>query len=605
MQTKQIIYLLLALVAGLAAGYFLFGGTSDNRQEAHQHGESSSDKAGAKSTIWTCSMHPQIQQDEPGDCPLCGMELIPLASGNATDPSVLTMTEAAIAMARVRTFKVGATLPEKIEDGDFKVAMQQREAMIQLSGRLAPDERTTSIEVSEYGGRVERLFVSFPGQQVKAGQRIATIYSPDIVVAQEEFLQALAFEEVNPAVVAAARSKLSNLEVTDEQIARLEQSGEVIKDFPVFADEAGTILSMQREVGQYIQPGAALYTYTDLDQLWALFDAYEKDLARIRVGDKITIEVPSLPGQTFGARVSFIDPIIDPQTRTAAVRAEINNRSGRLKPQMFINGSIELSSAAKKGRGAEQDEALIVPKTAVLWTGPRSVVYVELPDTEVPTYQFREVALGERTDNGYRILDGLEAGESVVINGVFQIDAAAQLNNKASMINRDVLIAGRAPEATTTMDIPDYHQETPEQFRKQLGAVVSAYLPIKDELVATNLVGEALIKPLQTAIAAVDMSLVKGEAHRYWMAQLEAMEAHLEQLASGADVAAQRQQFYFLSQSLINALTAFGVSGEYYVQYCPMAFENTGASWLSNEQQIRNPYFGDLMLKCGSVTAEL
>jgi Cu(I)/Ag(I) efflux system membrane fusion protein len=274
MNTRTIIYLIGAVVLGLLAGYFLFGGSPEVMGEHAGHDHATMDKGGEEAQIWTCSMHPQIQQDGPGDCPLCGMDLIPLETGNSTDPAVLTMTEAAVAMARVRTVVVGDLSPGPFrsaaasggpeERGDE--AGETRQNSIQLAGRLAPDERTAAVEVSEFGGRVERLFVSFSGEQVRAGQRIATVYSPDLVVAQEELLQAKRFADVNPDLVAAARAKLRNLEVTDEQIAELDESGEVISNFPIYADRSGTILETKAEVGEYVKAGGALYTYTNLSK---------------------------------------------------------------------------------------------------------------------------------------------------------------------------------------------------------------------------------------------------------------------------------------------------------------------------------------------------
>jgi Cu(I)/Ag(I) efflux system membrane fusion protein len=149
--------------------------------------------------------------------------------------------------------------------------------------------------------------------------------------------------------------------------------------------------------------------------------------------------------------------------------------------------------------------------------------------------------------------------------------------------------------------VPDYREETPNTFREQLGKLVEAYLPLKERMVATELADETLLTPLRETLAKVDMMQVKGDAHVYWMKQMEAMEAHANTLLKKDDVETQREQFGFLSQAMINALTAFGVDGTYYVQYCPMAFDNAGANWLSNEEQIRNPYFGDMMLKCGTV----
>lgn len=605
MNTKTIIYLLVALTLGLLGGYLLFGGSNlspgpspEERGDMTSMGDHDHDEA----EIWTCSMHPQIQQDGPGDCPLCGMDLIPLETGNSTDPAVLTMTEAAVALARVETVTVGNT-------GAAAGAMRgtKERGTLTLTGRLAPDERTAAVEVSEYGGRIERLFVSFGGEPVRAGQRIATVYSPDLVVAQEELIQAKNFADVNPELVAAARAKLRNLKVTDEQIAKLEESGEVVENFPVYADRSGTILETKAEVGEYVKPGGALYTYTNLSRLWALFDAYEADLARISVGDPVAFTVPSRPGETYQARVTFIDPVINPTTRTAALRAEVSNRRGRLKPEMFIEGTVTVTPADGPRSPGSQGPAdgMTVPRSAVLWTGERSVVYVAIPDTEVPTYEFREVILGERVGDGYQVTAGLEAGDEVVVQGAFQLDAAAQLNNKASMMNRDVVVAGREAEAPTAEAIPDYREETPEAFREQLGKVVEAYLPLKDRMVATETADAALLAPFGEALAGMDMGLVSGAAHDYWMQQLAALRGHADALAERTDVDAQREQFGYLSRALINALTAFGVNGDYYVQHCPMAFDNAGADWISDDEQIRNPYFGDLMLKCGMVTDEL
>ena len=604
MKTRTILYIVGALALGLLAGYLLFGGKEMTGDEhaGHDHATISAD---TEAQIWTCSMHPQIQQDGPGDCPLCGMDLIPLETGNSTDPAVLTMTEAAVAMARVRTVEVGSSASD--DEGADASALGVEGAGLKLSGRLAPDARTAAVEVSEFGGRIERLFVSFAGERVRAGQRIATVYSPDLVVAQEELLQAKKFADVNPELVAAARAKLLNLEVTEEQVAELESTGEVISNFPVYADRSGTILETKAEVGEYVKAGGALYTYTNLSNLWVLFDAYEEDLARISVGDGVSFSVNSRPGESYTARVTFIDPVLDLTTRTAAVRAEVRNRGGRLKPGMFVEGRILVGdrSADESGLAPASADELLVPRSAVLWTGERSVVYVELPDAAVPTYEFREVTVGERVGDGYRITAGLAAGERVVFNGAFQIDASAQLNNKASMMNRDVLIQGREAEEVTALAIPNYRDETPEAFREQLGKVVEAYLPLKDQMVATETAGEALVATLRDALSNVNMSLVQDEAHMYWMQQLEAIGSHASTLLKKDDVAAQREQFGFLSQALINALTAFGVSGDYYVQHCPMAFDNAGADWLSDEEQVRNPYFGDLMMSCGYVKTEI
>ncbi len=585
MKVQTLLYILFAVLVGIFAGYLLFNGTGEPVADAHDHAAEDSTAAGEE-TIWTCSMHPQIQRNESGDCPICGMDLIPLGSGNSTDPTVLTMTEAAVALARVRSTVIGQGNDETNSAG----------SNLRLTGSLASDDRTAAVQSVNYGGRLEGLLVTFPGEQVRAGQRIATIYSPDLVVAQEELLEARKLEALSPDLVVAARNKLRNYKLSDEQIAEVESTGEVVSNFPVYAERGGTVLDIRARVGDYVQAGAALYTLTNLDRLWALFDAYERNLSSIRVGDRVTFSVASLPDETFSARVTFIDPLINPATRTATIRAEVNNSRGRLKPEMFITGTINTTRKATVGN----DEPLTVPKTAVLWTGNRSVVYVTVPDAAVPTYQFREITLGEPTGTNYRVVSGLEAGESVVTNGAFSIDAAAQLNNQLSMMNRDVVIQGREAAAVTTLVLPDYSSQTSADFREQLARVAEVYLPLKDKMVAGTLATEVTLTPIRAALSEVDMSLVKDDAHLYWMERLKALNTHLAGVAGAKDIAEQRKQFSFLSQALINTLTAFGTEGTLFVQHCPMAFDGEGANWLSESVAIRNPYFGDAMLTCGS-----
>ncbi len=357
------------------------------------------------------------------------------------------------------------------------------------------------------------------------------------------------------------------------------------------------MLEVRARVGDYVMAGETLYTLTNLSQLYALFDAYEGDLSRIREGNRVSFTVASLPEQTFTARVTFIDPLIDPQTRTATIRAEVSNRSGRLKPQMFIRGTLAPAAARPKAN----NEELMVPKSAVLWTGERSVVYVELASTEVPTYQFREVELGPSMGDGCAVLSGLEAGERVVTNGAFQLDAAAQLRNQSSMMNRDVIVQGREVGEVTAMVLPNYREETPNVFRQQLSALTKSYLPIKERMVASQVADDVLLQSLRQGLTQVDMSLVKDEAHQYWMEQMDALSTHLDGVADAASVEEQQERLRFLSQALINTLTAFGVADDtFYVQHCPMAFDGAGANWLSEEAAIRNPYYGEAMLTCGS-----
>ncbi len=607
----------LALALGLLGLSFWLGAALFSPSGSHAPRSESNNQPTDQpnNQTWTCSMHPQIQRDEPGDCPICGMDLIPMAQNLNADPTILTMSPAAVAMARVQTSAVRASLTATDE------ASAAAGGTLTLSGRLSTDERLAAVQSAHVAGRIERLFVNFEGERVRAGQALATIYSPELITAQRELIEALKFRELNPALLEASRQKLRNLKISSAEIAEIEASGEVRTSFTVKADQTGVVIDQRVKLGDYVMPGEPLMMVTRLDQLWVLLDAYEGDFANIRIGDRISFTTPAVPGQTFTARVSFIDPLIDPQTRTATIRAEVSNPGGVLKPEMFVRAELStrtpkvMGAAAVAGtyRGAPGAEPgsrapLYVPATAILWTGKRSVAYVEVPDAEVPSYEFREVTLGQRSGESYAVVEGLRLGERVVTHGAFSIDAAAQLNNQFSMMNRNVRIEGAKQTGVVTggvseVALPDYRLETPDKFKTELAAVAKTYLAVKDALVAGNATAvSTVIKGFGESLQTVDMALLKGDAHLYWMQQLGALQTHSKDLAKASVLADQREQFGYLSQAIINTLKVFGVSGPtLYVDHCPMAFDGKGANWVSAQEGIKNPYYGDAMLKCGSV----
>lgn len=574
---KNILILLAAVPVligiGLGAGYLLFG--NETTPAGHDH--SAEAKTTATEEIWTCSMHPQIRQNEPGLCPICEMDLIPLEANTSNDPLVLEMTEEAVKLASIETTRIGST--------------GTAEKSFTLSGKIKADERLTASQVAHIPGRIEKLFVTFTGEQVRQGQKLATLYSPDLVSAQQELLEALKLKNVNAELLEAARKKLTYWKIPADQIQAIEESGKIQETFTVTADASGIVTNRSVAIGDYVKRGEVLFDLISLDRVWVLFDAYEEDLGSIKVGDRIEFTTPAVPNRIFSTRISFIDPLIDPATRVASLRGELRNTGNVLKPEMFVRGTLQAQLSA--------NEQLLVPKTAVLWTGPRSVVYVKMPDADIPSFQFREVELGERIGNNYLVESGLEAGEEVVTYGNFSIDAAAQLNNQASMMNRKVLLEGADQQPMTA----DYTESTPVTFKKQLASVTQSYLVLKDALVATDKIqASKSATQLLEKLTQVDMSLLKGDAHNYWMEQLAALQAHSQKIAALEEVVEQRQQFDFLSQALIKTIKTFGVSeGTYYIQHCPMAFDDSGADWISNVEAIRNPYFGDRMLKCGIV----
>ena len=563
--------LVVTLLLGIGLGYVFFHAPKVSASvptAAHDH---SQDEA-----VWTCSMHPQIRQGEPGDCAICGMDLIQLSENTSSDPLVLEMTEAAVQLAQIETTVIGA------------LAKAQKSRA--LSGKIHADERLASSQVAHIPGRIEKLYVSFTGEAIQKGQKLASIYSPELVTAQRELLEALTLKATNPNLVEAAKKKLSLWKISEEQILAIEESGEIQEKFTLRADASGVVTNKRVAVGDHLKQGAVLFDLVNLSRVWVLFDAYEEDLTHIKKGDEIAFTTPAIPNQVFKTKISFVDPVIDPATRTASLRGEISNRNGLLKPEMFVRGTLE-----SQIRG---DQQVLIPKSAVLWTGKRSVVYVKIPDTAIPSYRFQEIDLGERVGDAYLVLEGLTIGDEVVTNGSFTIDAAAQLNNQQSMMNRKVLVKAEEMPA-----IPNYLATTPAAFKQQLSTLVSRYLPLKDALVLTDADAAALeLATFLQELAKVDMTLLSGDASDYWGEQQQALTAHGEKIKTLREVEAQRRQFSFLSTALIQAVQAFGTSEEtLYIQHCPMALDDTGADWLSTESAIRNPYFGDKMMKCGTV----
>lgn len=419
---SRFLQLFLMLLAGLLLGWIFFRDSG-----GHRHGENGAGGGGIGSVqetaIYTCSMHPQIRQEGPGQCPLCGMDLTPVAprkkESGPSDPYIHAMSAEAAALANVQTIRV-----------DYAAPVHQ----ISLSGKIAVNERNLSSITANFSGRIERLYIDYTGQQVKKGQKLATIYSPELITAQKELLEAARGKAANPVLYNAVREKLRLWKITDSQINAIEAAGETTPQLDIFSEVSGTVLNRGFASGDFISKGSVLFEIADLSRVWVMLDAYESDLAWVRVGEKITFTVASLPGREFSSTVAFVDPLVNPGTRTASVRAEVANPGLVLKPDMFVKATVSAITA-------DRENTLRIPKSAVLWTGERSVVYVDVSTVDVstddnPAFEMREITLGARSGDHYIVASGLRPGEKVVVNGVFAIDAAAQLSGNYSMMNR-------------------------------------------------------------------------------------------------------------------------------------------------------------------------
>jgi len=556
--SNKIALLSLTLLIGVLLGWG-FSALTSPKPDAHAHAEGE-----GLPSIWTCSMHPQIRLPEKGDCPICGMDLIPAdqESAGTSNSQAFQMTPEALALAQVQTIVVGG--------------MQAKKELV-LSGKLQADERESASLTAKFPGRIEKLFVTFTGEQVKAGQRIATIYSPELLTAQKELLEASKTKATFPQLYQASKDKLSLWKLSAAQIAEIERSGQVKERMDIFADQSGIVLQKNVSVGDYVSMGAVLFTVTNLNSLWLLLDVYESDLPFVALGDEIQFTVAGKPGETLTAKVTFVDPLINANTRAASVRAEIRNVDNTLKPEMFVTARVQTRTT---GSLAE----VMVPRTAVLWSGKRSIVYVKVPNASLPEFVMREVTLGNRLGENYQIASGLKAGEEIVSYGAFALDASAQLSGKPSLLNR-----------SSTQQV-----EVSAAFSEQLTAVVESYFLIKNNLVKDQMPTKA-VQTLTQALAKVSTDGT-GKDNAKWEKIKSGLSEATAKIKASKDIASARTHFSSLSTQVIKLTETYKLNtAVVYKDYCPMAFDNKGGYWLSETEDIKNPYFGASMLTCGEV----
>ncbi len=580
-----VIIAISTLVIGLLFGWLIFGRSNEPQADEHNHSTTAESE-----TIWTCSMHPQIRQNEPGDCPLCGMDLIPLESTDGElDPMAVSMSPTAMQLAQVQTMVVDKGKTNK---------------SIRLNGKVQADERLLFTQSSHIPGRIEKLSVNFTGEFITQGQVIAYVYSPELVTAQEELFEAKKIKESQPALFDAAKEKLKNWKLSEKQIDQIVASNKTIQQFPVLANVSGYVTKKMVNLGDYIRQGEALYEIADLSKVWLLFDVYESDMTWINKGDAVIYTVQSIPGKTFQGRISYIDPVIDPKTRVAKARLEATNKGLMLKPEMFATGTIE----AKTNTG---NASLTVPKTAVMWTGKRSVVYVMQMSVKGVSFIMREVTLGPELGESYVIEEGLQPGEEIAINGTFSIDAAAQLAGKPSMMNPEGGVAmtghnhgGNTNSNMETMPVSSKKTTLSEDAKKSLQPLFDNYFKLKDALASDDFEdAKASGVAMNNSLGKIDMNLFKGDAHSLWMQQSTALKPSLQHIEHLGDMKAIRGKFISISNLMIAIAESFApLSTAIYVQNCPMADSNKGADWLSLDKEIQNPYFGESMLSCGENT---
>lgn len=586
------------LILGIILGNLFSGGNTDTTHDNATHKL----EQNPETKIWTCAMHPQIQLKEPGNCPICGMELIPLESNTSAEKignTEIVLSEEAYQLGNIQTSMVTKGSAEK---------------EIRLSGKIQPDERKLFSQVSHISGRIEQLYVNFTGEKVVRGQKIARIYAPEIITAQKELFEAIRSKSVYPQLYTATRNKLKLWKITDAQIDAFEKSGIIQEQIDIYANYTGYVMKRLVEVGDHLKEGGALFELANLSSVWIMFDAYESDIQWIHQGDVIDFTIQALPGKSYQEKVSYIDPFVSSETRVAKIRVELPNPTYKLLPEMFVNGVIKSTLKNTK-------DALLIPKSAVLWTGKKAVVYVKVPHEKTISFEYREVTLGSDLGDFYVVKEGLNDGEIVATNGVFRIDASAQLVGKKSMMNPE---GGKVSTGMAGMDMGGVEKNkntvandddmkkmdnfemnkrivVEKTFQNQLEKVFEQYLFLKDALTKDDeKTTQKFALNLSNEIPRVNMTLLKNEeAHTYWMQIRTEISDSSIAISKTTNIALQRNHFKNLSIYMIKAVKIFGVHQEVYEQFCPMASDNKGAYWLSLSKEIKNPYFGKSMATCG------
>ena len=430
------------------------------------------------------------------------------------------------------------------------------------------------------------------------------------MTAQQELFEAQKIKDTQPQLFNAAKEKLKSWKLTENQINGLLETGTTIEEFPILADVSGYVIDKMVNLGDYVRQGEGLYRVANLSQVWVLFDIYESELAWIKKGNKVNYTIESLPSQNFEGTISFIDPFIDPKTRVAQARVIVSNSDLKLKPEMFVSGEVKADLSSKntsKNKESQNSEKIIILKTSVMWTGERSVVYVRQESEKGVDFVMREVKLGLALGDSYIIEEGLQEGEEIAINGTFSIDAAAQLAGKPSMMNPKEEEKIKVITESKKDKNPIKKISISKAAKKSLEPVYDAYFELKNALTKDDLpTAKKASEKMTSSLAKINMSLFGGESHNLYMTYSTNLKQELQHLPHVEKIETARQKFQVISETMVAMSQSFEpLENVIYVQFCPMADNNKGANWISQDKEIKNPYFGKSMLTCGEVSLKI
>ena len=415
----------VCITAAFGLGWRLGRGGHSVDASLHEHDLQPVKAEGGEIEYSTCTMHPSVKMKEPGKCPICAMDLVPVRkeSGGA---GAGRATESAPAVPEKSLFTVDPRRQQMIGVRTDAVATRRLDRTISTIGRVSLDERRITHVHTKFSGWINKVFVDYTWQHVRKGEPLFTIYSPELVSTQEEYLLAVkaqstlgdhAIQEVSGgahSLLKAARRRLLLWDISEDQIEKLARTGEVRKDLVVHSPAEGHVTHRNAFENMRVEPGTEIYTIADHSSVWVHVEIYEHDIPLVRLGQHASMTVESYPGRRFFGKVTYIEPHVMEQTRTLRVRLEFPNADLTLKPGMYAEVKLNVPSRT----------VVAVPDSAVLRTGERDIVFVDHGEGRM---ELRQVQLGGRAGDYYAVLKGLKVGEKIVVAGNFLIDAESKV----------------------------------------------------------------------------------------------------------------------------------------------------------------------------------
>ena len=599
----------------------------------------SSSSVGSAEAVHTCPMHPQIRQPGLGDCPICGMPLVPATAGGADlDEFAVSIEPAQRRLANIKT---------------VTVTEQPVSRQLQTIGSIEIDESRQATISSYIDGRLEKIYADYTGVEVQEGDHLAVVYSPQLYSAQIEYLEAkktlesfsdsalASIREAQEKLADNSRQRLLELGMTADQLRELDTTEAAKSRLTIYAPMGGTVIEKLAEEGKYIEAGEPIYRIADLSMVWLMLELFPEDASRIRFGQQVQARLSSNPNEVLTGRVAFIAPNVDPSSRTVGVRVEFTNDQRKLRPGDYAEATItipigpegeiydkdlagkwispmhpqiirdqpgpcpvcgmQLVPTTRYGYAAtpvDQPVSVTIPRSALLLAGQNSVAYVE---TEAGRFELRVVKIGPFLKDNVVILEGIEPGEQVATSGNFLIDSQMQLAGKPSLIDptRYVRKFRNVPLEFDSIDISVIGGKSGEQLEE----LYSRYFEIRTAFAADKKpVEESSLSLHELSTQLTSSEDVTDQAKEQLSIVTENAE-HLHHLP----LEEARMQFKPISHAILELATQIRGEGNERVFrhfFCPMVKEGEG-DWLQFEERISNPYYGSQMLRCGELIRTL